>query len=290
MGQTKIEWTATVGPDGAISPGFTFNPWIGCQKLSPGCMNCYALDLMETRYQRVKWGPTGERKRTSDTYWKQPIRWNKQAEANGVRTKVFCASLADVFEDRPEVIPWRNDLFALIEQTPSLDWLLLTKRPQHVFDFMPGHWLAGLPANVWLGTSVENQEQADKRIPDLMAIPAKVKFLSMEPLLGPVHLHNGCHSFLSCVNHSGEENCCESYDVYGNHFHGIDWVIVGGESGSQARPMQIEWAQDIRRQCSKANIPFFMKQIGGYPDKRHDLEQFPLDLQVRQFPVLKDQP
>lgn len=275
MGQTKIEWTATVGHDGAISPGFTFNPWIGCQKVSPGCMNCYALDLMETRYQRVKWGPTGERKRTSDTYWRQPIRWNKQAEANGVRTKVFCASLADVFEDRPEVIPWRNDLFALIEQTPSLDWLLLTKRPENITAMFPTKWRAHKwgkpPENIWFGTSVENQEQADKRIPHLLKVDARIRFLSMEPLLGEVMLRRWIPP---------SDGWAPSP---------INWIIVGGESGSQARPMQIEWAQDIRRQCSKANIPFFMKQIGGHPDKRHDLGRFPVDLQVRQFPVLKDQ-
>jgi len=270
MGITKIEWTATIDANGVVHPGYSFNPWIGCTKVSDGCKHCYAETLMDHRYGKVQWGPTGTRQRTSAANWRKPLQWNKQAQAEGVRYRVFCASLADVFENNPQLLDWRQELFALIEQTPNLDWLLLTKRPQHVFDFVPKHWLAGLPANIWLGTSVENQEQADKRIPDLMAIPAKVHFLSMEPLLGPVDLRQYYR-----------EEGAGAYSLWLDY---IDWVIVGGESGKEARPMQLEWAQSIAEQCKNADVPFFMKQLGGHPDKRHNLEQFPVDLRVRQFP------
>lgn len=263
MENSKIEWTT-----------HTFNPWIGCTKVSDGCKHCYAEAMMDRRYGKVKWGPQGERQRTSSDNWGKPVRWNKRAAAEGRRYRVFCASLADVFEDNPQLLDWRKELFSLIEQTPNLDWLLLTKRPQHVFDFVPGHWLARLPANVWLGTSVENQEQADKRMPDLMAIPAKVKFLSMEPLLGPVDLWGANYR-----NPNG--GFTGAVTSWGN---GINWVIVGGESGKDARPMQIEWAQDIQRQCAAADVPFFFKQgsAANWPDYKN-FDTFG-DLAVRQFP------
>lgn len=224
----------------------TFNPWIGCTKVSDGCKFCYAETLMDHRYGKVKWGPQGTRQRTSTTYWRQPLQWNKQAQTEGKRYRVFCASLADVFENRPELQEWRLDLFRLIEQTKHLDWLLLTKRPQHVFDFVPGQWLGGLPDNVWIGTSVENQEQADKRIPALLSIPAKVRFLSMEPLLGPVDLGK----------------CYENEVLQFNG--GINWIIVGGESGQNARPMHPAWARALRDQCQATGVPFLFKQWGEW--------------------------
>ena len=263
MENSKIEWT-----------DHTWNPWQGCTKVSPGCKHCYAESLMDHRYKKVKWGPTGTRLRTSAAYWRKPILWDKQAKAEGVRYKVFSASLADVFENNPQVVEWRQDFFALINQTPNLIWLLLTKRPQHVFDFVPAAWLSGLPGNIWIGTSVENQEQADKRIPILMSIPARVRFLSVEPLLGPVDLWSATY-----VNPNGGFTGAVT-DWAG----GVQWVIVGGESGPEARPMQTKWAQSIRSDCAAANVPFFMKQLGGHPNKRHDLVDFPPELQVRQFP------
>lgn len=277
--QTRIEWCDA-----------TFNPWIGCTKISAGCANCYALDLMETRYKRVKWGPQGTRKRTSDANWRKPLAWNRQAERDGVRRKVFCASLADVFEDRAELIEWRADLFDLIQETVHLDWLLLTKRPENVnrmidaivrdpkrnytdLDFMT---CGLLPPNVWIGTSVENQAAADERIPHLLRVPARVRFLSCEPLLGPVRLDDGDHSWLTCNGNGGEE-CCEAYAVGGAHYHGIDWVIVGGESGHHARPAHPNWFRAIRDACQAAGTPYFHKQngewIGGYSDLPHDLAE-----------------
>ena len=189
MAETAIEWTATRNPDGTVTPGFSFNPWIGCTRVSPGCVNCYA-ESFARRYGKAEWGPTAQRVKTSAANWRKPLAWNAKAEREGRRYKVFCASLADVFEDNLQVAPWRNALWTLIDQTPHLDWLLLTKRPEDISDMIPLSWIfnAAWPANAWVGTSVENQEQADKRIPELLKIPAPVRFLSCEPLLGPLDL------------------------------------------------------------------------------------------------------
>lgn len=290
MGEnTKIEWTVTVNSDGTVSPGHTFNPVIGCMKVSAGCTHCYAEALMDKRYGRAQWGPNTRRVRTGSSNWKKPLQWNANAKATGKRAKVFCASLSDVFEDHPDWVEPRRDLLQLIERTPHLDWLLLTKRPENIerlivkatgrYDWA---WLANYP-NVWIGTSVEDQAAADKRIPELLKVPTKVRFLSCEPLLGPVILpswdsywdvdgfaNNGpMHTTLGCPNEP--DNL-------------IDWVICGGESGQKARPMQLEWARDLRDQCQRAGTAFFMKQLGGVVDKRHDLEDMPEDLRIREFP------
>lgn len=241
MGEnSKIEWTDN-----------TFNPWIGCTKVSPGCAECYAETLMDKRYGRVKWGPQGTRERTSESNWKQPLKWQRQAEREGRRFRVFCASLADVFEDNPQVADWRSDLWDLIELTPSLDWLLLTKRPENIRRFTK-RWdtLEQLPANIWIGTSVENQEQAEKRIPELLRIPAAVRFLSCEPLLGPIDFDNVIPGGISAVD--------------GPYVPGIHWVIAGGESGPNARPMRPDWARSLRDQCKAAGVPFFFKQWGEW--------------------------
>lgn len=221
---------------------------------------------MDKRYGKAKWGPGQPRNRTSVANWRKPLQWNKQAQALGERHRVFCASLSDVFEDHPDWLQPRGDLLAMITATPNLDWLLLTKRPENInrmieraTGFSDSEMWFCTARNVWIGTSVENQEQADKRIPELMKIPAPVRFLSMEPLLGPVTFDEEWEKFL-------------------------DWVIVGGESGAKARPMQITWAQFIEYQCRQAGIAFFMKQLGGNPDKRHNIDDFPPELRVREFP------
>jgi protein gp37 len=253
MAQTTIEWTATYRQDGTVLPGFTFNPWIGCTRVSPGCQHCYAETMMDKRYGKVKWGPQGTRVRTSADYWTQPLKWNREAAAAGERRRVFCASLADVFEDKPDqnhqLNQWRDELWWLIEKTPNLDWLLLTKRPEVVSDAIPTRWRElGWPPNVWIGTSVENQEYADKRIPELLKIPAAVRFLSVEPLLGPVDLYQMLWA-----------------DMPGKpRLNRIHWIIVGGESGHGARPMQPDWVRSIRDQCQEAGVPFFFKQWGEY--------------------------
>ena len=249
---TSIEWTGTPRGDGTLTPGFTFNPWIGCQKVSAGCAHCYAETLMDHRYGKVKWGPAGTRVRTSAANWRKPLKWDREAWAEGVRRKVFCASLADVFEDRDELNPWRRDLARLVWETPNLDWLFLTKRPENAKQMSYEMWFpdAAWPKNYWVGTSVEDQRTADVRIPRLLEIPAAVRFLSVEPLLGPVDLRRGIYRgthFLPAP-------------ALGTSLDGIDWCIVGAESGHGARPMELDWVRWVRDQCLSAKVAFFFKQ------------------------------
>lgn len=252
---SNIEWTH-----------HTFNPWRGCTKVSEGCKHCYA-ETMSKRNPSVLgvWGVRGRRVVAAESYWAQPIKWDMTARKAGERHRVFCASLADVFEG-PETMPaesWqavneaRKRLFTLIETTPSLDWLLLTKRPQHVNALVPPHWHESWPYNAWLGTSVEDQKAADERIPALLQVHADVRFLSCEPLLGSVDIAKWLTRYAEfwTQDPTGEEY---------THFHGVDWVIAGGESGAAARPMQPAWARGLRDQCKAAGVPFFFKQWGEY--------------------------
>jgi len=294
---TKIEWTH-----------HTFNPVRGCKKVSDGCKNCYAEKMSKRNPETLGvWGDDGVRAIAAESYWKQPVKWNRDAEKDGERRRVFCASLADVFEDRPEWIEPRARLFDLIRQTPNLDWLLLTKRPDNIIhsiyqlplDFWPEetremarNWLYGLPPkNVWLGTSVENQEQADKRIPELLKIPAAVRFLSCEPLLEPVDLLKafpamGCFSFKDVDETTGEVL------ADGAGLADIHWVICGGESGPNARPMHPDWARRLRDQCKAANVPIFIKQMGSEYARRHhfsdpkggDWLEWAAEFRFREFP------
>lgn len=266
---SKIEWT-----------DHTFNPWVGCTKISPACDHCYAEGWAKRTGGADLW--QGERRRTTDANWRQPLKWNREAERDGVRRKVFCASLADVF-DNQVLVEWRTDLWRLIRETPHLDWLLLTKRPQNIAKMLPGP-LSTHPRpwpNVWLGTTVENQEEADRRIPHLLAVPAAVRFLSCEPLLGPVRLHDlqlGNHYVIDSLRGESWRWGAEGvrYDLR-RDLARINWVIVGGESGPNRRPMDLAWARSIRDQCAAAGVAFFGKQL----DKKTPL---PADLMVRQFP------
>lgn len=240
---SKIEWT-----------DHTFNPWIGCQKVSPGCDHCYAEALMDKRYGKVQWGPHGERKRTSEANWKLPLRWAKQARGTGKRPRVFCASLADVFDNQVPA-EWRLDLWNLIALTPELDWLLLTKRPENVVKMLPTWWekfeLAG---HVWLGVTAENQEQYHRRWERIQDAPAAVRFISYEPAIGPLMLDSAWS--LTRLPH---------------------WIICGGESGHGARMMDPNWARDLRDVCASSGVAFFMKQMTGK-------KPIPDDLMVREFP------
>ncbi|MDP1824926.1 MAG: phage Gp37/Gp68 family protein [Archangium sp.] len=298
---SKIAWTT-----------HTFNPWWGCQRVSPGCQHCYA-EALDKRVgggvdpadgvKKTRWGPKAPRLRTSPANWRQPLRWNRLALEVGERHRVFCASMADVFEDRPELATWRLDLFDLIRKTPQLDWLLLTKRPEGIrrllsaslalmppsFAQEPGTtahmlsmWLTGdPPANVWLGTTVEDQQRADERIPALLSVPAVVRFLSMEPLLEHVEL---------------------GYSVGFPPVPGPrpDWIIIGGESGHGARPFHTEWARDLVEQARALGAAPFVKQLGENAvaagrdqlallkmDDHGDIDQFPAGLRVREFPVVR---
>lgn len=260
MGESsKIEWT-----------DHTFNPWI------------------------VTWGPSGTRKRTAVSTWAEPRRWNRQAKAEGVKRFVFCASLADVFEARDDLDPIRADLWQLIEECDGLTWLLLTKRPDEIRRRVPAAWLdpGGWPVHVWVGTSVEDQAAADTRIPHLLGVPAPVRFLSMEPLLGPVDLT--CATDRAGVL-DGEG--APLFDAlrgatywpdgdHGANINGIGWVIVGGESGAHARPMHPEWARSVRDQCAAANVPFFFKQWGEWapPEDIEAAGRVPPDLDDAGWP------
>jgi len=226
---TKIEWTDA-----------TFNPWIGCTKVSPGCANCYA-EAESKRRGRAKWGNGQPRMRTLEATWKNPVLWNQEAMQSRRRRRVFCASLADVFDEEVDV-QWRADLWELVRKTPFLDWLILTKRPENIVTMLPEDWDEGW-ANVCLMTSVEDQERTS-RIDDLLKVPARYRALSMEPLLGPVTLKAAW-------------------------LKQLDWVIVGGESGGKARPMNPEWVRSLQKQCEAKDVKFFFKQWGCWsPDER----------------------
>jgi len=239
----------------------TFNPWMGCTKVSPGCTNCYAETLTTNRMGKRLWGPLGNRQVTSKDNWKKPFRWNRCAERTGTHSKVFCGSLCDVFEDHPTANETRPHLWEVIRSTPHLEWQVLTKRSDRIKNNLPADWAHGYP-NVWLGVSVEDQEYADLRIPDLQAVPAKIRFLSIEPMLGPVDVSS----------HLGPDR--------------INWVIVGGESGSHYRPMDHAWARSVRDQCREASVPFFFKQSStGRTEKGTELvEEDGSRAVVREFP------
>lgn len=244
--QTAIAWT-----------DHTFNPWWGCTKVSAGCANCYA-DKFARRTGHDVWGPGKPRRTFPDAHWAEPLKWNKAAEGAGRRERVFCASMADVF-DAEAPAGQLDRLWALIRATPWLDWQLLTKRPERIAGSLPADWGRGY-ANVWLGTSVEDQAAADLRVPQLVTVPARVRFLSCEPLLGPVTLPFGC----GCDDgteggHAAIDPTCPRHGAG----PGIDWVIVGGESGPGFRPMDKAWARGIRDQCDEARVAFFYKQDGG---------------------------
>lgn len=272
---THIQWT-----------DHTFNPWWGCSRVSPACRFCYA-DRDASRYGFELWRRHGERRMLSENNWRKPLKWNRDAEAEGVPAKVFCASMADVFEDHPQLAEPRERLWGLIEATPWLYWQLLTKRPENVAAMAP--WGTDWPVNVWLGTSVETQRWADTRIPVLLSVPARTRFLSAEPLLGPVDLSAWLDTRLTCG--CGADDCSSSCMT--PEPSGIDWVIVGGESGSKARPMELTWARSLIVQCRIADVAVFMKQTGQVYAKRNrlvdrkggDPSEWPQWLDVRQFPL-----
>jgi protein gp37 len=244
---SNIEWT-----------DHTFNPWIGCTKVSPGCDHCYAetWDARGLQGGATRWGAQAARTRTSPANWRKPLAWNRAAAAAGKRARVFCASLADVFDNHASIkLEWRDDLWKLIEATPNLDWLLLTKRPQNVSRIVSG-WMGphSWPSNVWLGTTVENQTEADRRIPHLLAIPAVVRFLSVEPMLGPVDLGVPVRAALFA----------RKIVPIGDGTKPLSWVICGGESGPKARPMHPAWARSLRDQCNAAGVAYHFKQWGEW--------------------------
>jgi protein gp37 len=249
---SPIEWTH-----------HTFNPWWGCTKVSLGCQNCYA-EALSKRYGHMVWGADVDRRFFTEKHWQEPLKWNKQARGSGERARVFCASMADVFEDFAPLDTERDRLWNLIYETPWLDWQLLTKRPENVLSMVP--WGQKWPENVWIGTSVENQQVANHRVPILKKIPALVRFLSCEPLIGAI----------------------DTLDL-----NGIHWLIVGGESGHGHRPIEEEWVRQLRDNCVKSGVAFFFKQWGGRTSKsqgrildNEEWAEFPFSLSTSQL-VLK---
>ena len=230
MGRNShIEWTH-----------HTFNPWWGCKKVSPACDHCYA-ELWAKRMGHRLWGIDSPRRFFSDSHWREPLKWNEEAQRSGVRQRVFCASMADVFESRRDLNEQRGRLWQLIDRTPNLDWLLLTKRPQNIGRIAP--WGSNWPTNVWLGTSVESQLLAEKRLPFLLKHPAAVRFLSCEPLLGPLDLRGWFRR---------------------EGLYPINWIIVGGESGAASRPMHPDWVTGLLHHCQHFDVPFHFKQWGQW--------------------------
>jgi protein gp37 len=273
VGVTSIEWTAAPRPDGTFAPGYTFNGWRGCQKVSPECKYCYA-EAGSKRNPAVlgKWGPGSARVIGAEDYWGEPRKWDREAARAGERRRVFCLSYGDVFEDRDDLVAPRQRLFSLIAATPHLDWLLLTKRPENVFDLVPDSWCPRFPPNVWAGVSVGLRDYA-WRIDLLRRFPAVVRFLSLEPLLE---------------------------DLGDLDLSGIHWAVAGGESVG-GRPCRLSWLRSIIRQCHKAAVPCFVKQLGsnawedggGGPHrlrlrdgKGGDMAEWPDDLRVREQPAL----
>lgn len=337
--QSKIEWCHA-----------TFNPWRGCAHVHAGCANCYAETMSKRNPGTLGvWGPNGTRVVASESMWMQPLKWNLEAgkakaawsashrgkmacdEPPPERPRVFCASLADVFEDwdgtmldakgivasvdessgamlashkdakrvrNATMDDVRRRLFGLIDATPNLDWLLVTKRPENVRRMWPAkierqaefgeatHKEEYRP-NVWLLTSVSDQATADAMIPNLLGCRDLVPVLglSAEPLLGGLDLRNHFGWFqcqkclMKCYAWDGRSRCCD-----GEAKRFIDWVIVGGESGHGRRKMESEWAQNIVDQCRNAGVKCFMKQmeIGG--KITGEIELFPSSLRVREYP------
>lgn len=278
MGKTAIEWC-----------DYTFNPWWGCEKVSPGCQQCYA-ESDAKRYGHAVWGKDAPRRFLSDTHWDSPGKWDREAARLGLRYRVFCASMADICEDRPDLTQPRLLLKFLIANTPHLDWLLLTKRPENYLRLFGKDFFEQCP-HAWPGTTTENQEQADRRIPNLLKVPG-LKWLSIEPMLGPVDLW-GARYMLPGGGRGSAFNWGE----------GVKWVIYGGESGTGARRCNVEWIRAGIQECRGAGAAIFVKQLGSKPVatdgvadhvgtwplaikefKGKDPAEWPEDLRVREWP------
>lgn len=257
----------------------TFNGWIGCLKVSPACNGCYAEAMMDKRYGRVTWGAPGQgagtRVRTSESNWKQPLKWNRKAAETGTRPFVFCASLADVFDNQVPT-EWRRDLFDLIARTPNLVWLLLTKRPQLIVRLTQE--AGGLPRNVALGTTTEDRQRWRMNVGELgmakFVLRPLFTFVSIEPMLEGIYLREA--PIPESMKHLG---IVDKSQEYFDPLHpsirtlaGIDWVIAGGETDQgthKARPMRLAWVRELRDECAKAGVPFHFKQWGEYAPDDH---------------------
>jgi protein gp37 len=252
---SKIEWTDN-----------TFNIAHGCTKVSEGCQFCYAETWDKRKLyskeepQETHWGPNSGRLKLSPKYWDDPLQWNRRAERMGIKEKVFCSSMADVFEAHPDLNSERIKLWDLIENTPNLIWQLLTKRPENILKMVPASWKSTFPSNDWAMTSTENQTRFDERVKHILDVPAVVRGFSCEPLLSDIQ--------------------------FGNAFDDVDkstlWIIAGGESSNNAahvRTPHQDWFCGLRDQCLNMKIPFFFKQWGN----RHESGEYTRDKSYRQL-------
>lgn len=304
MGDTSIEWCRRPRADGTLMPGYSFNGWWGCEKVSPACKECYA-EAFSHRLGLDLWnGHT--RRFFGDAHWAEPLKWNRKAAKHGEQHLVFAYSMADYAETpndrelRARLDAERLKLWRLIDQTPSLIWLLLTKRPENTMELVPPSWRDGFPPNVWALTTTENQEELDRRAPHLLEIPAVVHGVSAEPLLGRVdfteYLHDSTCLYGGAPAYrvrGGVCSCSEPREAR------LDWLIVGGESGRRPRDFVINDARSIVQQGHLAGAAVLVKQLGDKPVEREggglvrlrvgkakggDLADFPPDLRVRQWP------
>src|SRR3990170_3847225 len=280
--RTKIEWC-----------DHTFSPWRGCEKVSAACRSCYA-ETWAKRTGRGIWGKDAGRELGSDAYWAQPLKWNEEARKARTRRRVFCSALSDVFEAREDLDPWRARLWETIERTPWLEYLLLTKRPEEIESRIPPSWLENPRPNVRYGTTAENQEWAERRIPPLLRVPtALAPFVSVEPILGPVRfdrlVFDGWTGSVLLVDPIMNKPPVQNV---------LGWIIVGGESGHQARPLELRWIHHLSVQAALAGTAFFVKQLGtawakarrmpgatkAWDRKGGLMKEWPEDLRIRQFP------
>lgn len=252
--QTGISWT-----------DHTFNPWWGCVKVSPACDSCYA-ETWAHRTGHEVWGKNAPRRFFGDRHWQEPLHWNEQARKSGVRRRVFCASMADVFEGRLELDDARVRLWKLIEETPSLDWLLLTKRPHNIKLMIPPRWLESPEPNAWFGITAEDEGNAQRRLSILRDIPNAMPWVSYEPALGPID--------------------------WAPYMDFLKWIIFGGESGTNPRKSEAQWASNTLVQCREAGIAFFNKQAGGLLAREwgcenkegKDPNEWPEQFRIQEFP------
>jgi protein gp37 len=311
MAETKIGWTAWPRPDGTRAPGYTFNAWWGCEKVSEACTHCYA-ETWAKRTGHDVWGGKSPRRFFGESQWAQLRKWDQEAEKLRERRRVFSFSMGDVFEDREDLVAPRMRFFALVEQTSNLDHLILTKRPENAARMVPPAWLAGAwPANVWMGTTFEHPRH-DQRLADLDGLPAPRRFVSVEPMiedvtdaLEPYLLSANPHATglyddplaSALLNQAIREDAAEAERAIG-------WVIVGGESGGGARPLDLRAVRRLHNVCRRARVPFYMKQFGAWPstapspdllrDRSYVLKlkdrkgetpaEWPADLQVQELP------
>jgi len=260
---SKISWT-----------DHTFNPWWGCTHSGPGCDHCYA-SAFAARFG-VAWGKSAPRKFFGGEHWKEPLRWNRKAERAGIRARVFCASMGDVCEGRPDLIEPRRRLEQVIDDTPHLTWILLSKRPEHYNSLFSRDTLS----RCVVGTTAENQEMLEERWPHLARVPAAIRWVSVEPCLGPVTLKcNGCAEDVQS-HLSPDQGGCSGWFP--------DWIVVGAESGPGRRPCKIEWIESIVEQCTRAGVPVHVKQLSLDGRISHDMSEWPEALRIRQYPERAD--